>query len=66
METHQAKSTLLTAAELAKALKVGRRTIGAWTAARKIPALRLGKRCLRYDLERVRAALLKFEQEAVQ
>ena len=65
MSPHQESSTLLTAAELAEALKVGRRTVGAWTASRKIPAFRLGRRCVRYDLERVRAALLKFEQEAV-
>lgn len=57
--------TLLTAAELATTLKVGRRTIGAWTASRKIPALKLGRRCLRYDLQRVREALAKYEQEAV-
>lgn len=58
-------STLLTAAELAQELKVGRRTIGAWTKNRRIPALKLGRRCIRYDLKRVREALAKFEQEAV-
>lgn len=63
MGTHHA--TLLTAKELAAALHVGRRTIGAWTAARKIPCLRLSRRCVRYDLERVREALARFEQIAV-
>ena len=62
----QDTTDLLTATELAKALKVGRRTIGAWTASRKLPALKLGRRCLRYDLLRVREALAKYEQEAVQ
>ncbi|MFN9111805.1 MAG: helix-turn-helix transcriptional regulator [Bacteroidota bacterium] len=60
-DTHE----LLTAAQLAQEIQVGRRTIGAWTAARKIPCLRLGRRVLRYDLQRVRDALAKFEQEAV-
>jgi excisionase family DNA binding protein len=59
-------STLLTAAQIAAEIQVGRRTIGAWTAARKIPAIRLGKRCVRYDLQQVREALRKFTQEAVQ
>lgn len=56
---------MLTAIELAAALHVGRRTIGAWTAARRIPCLRLGKRCVRYDLARVREALARYEQMAV-
>ena len=58
-------TALLTAAELAAEIKVGRRTIGAWTKARRIPALKLGRRCVRYDLQRVREALSKFEQEAI-
>ena len=58
-------SKLLTAAELAEALKVSRRTIGNFTKSRRIPALKLGRRCVRYDLLRVREALSKFEQEAV-
>lgn len=59
-------TALLTAAELAAEIKVGRRTIGAWTKSRRIPALKLGRRCVRYDLQRVRDALTKFEQEAIQ
>ena len=59
-------TTLLTAAEIAAELKVGRRTIGAWTKSRRIPALKLGRRCVRYDLAHVREALSKFTQEAVQ
>ena len=58
-------SKLLTAAELAEALKVSRRTIGNFTKSRRIPALKLGRRCVRYDLARVRESLNKFEQEAI-
>lgn len=56
---------LLTAAELAQLLKVSRRTVGNWTAGRKIPSLRLGRRCVRYDLNRVREAIARYEQEEV-
>ena len=59
-------TTLLTAAELAAEIKVGRRTIGAWTKSRRISALKLGRRCVRYSLEQVRRDLEKFTQEAVQ
>lgn len=58
-------SKFLTAAELAAELKVCRRTIGNWTRCRRIPCLRLGRRCVRYDPARVREALERFEQEAV-
>jgi hypothetical protein len=57
-------SKLLTAAELAKALKIGRRTLGSWTAARKIPCLRLS-RVVRYDLSKVLAALEHYEQKEI-
>jgi excisionase family DNA binding protein len=56
---------LLTAAELAEALKVSRRTIGNFTKSRRISAIRLGRRCVRYSLEQVRKDLEKFTQEAV-
>ena len=59
-------TTLLTAAELAAEIKVGRRTIGAWTKSRRIPALKLGRRCVRYDLARVNAALAGVRVELVQ
>lgn len=59
-------TTLLTAAELAQEIKVGRRTIGAWTKSRRISALKLGRRCVRYSLEQVRRDLEKFTQEAIQ
>jgi excisionase family DNA binding protein len=64
-QTMKDSSSLLTAVELAAELKVGRRTIGAWTKNRRIPALKLGRRCVRYDLNRVKEALAKYEQEAV-
>ena len=65
MAPNQAPPTLLTADELAKEIKVSRRTIGQWTASRKLPCLRLARRVVRYDLQQVRAALAKFTQEAV-
>ena len=64
--TEDAITKLLTAAQLGAEIQVGRRTIGAWTAARKIPCLRLGRRVVRYEWQKVREALAKFEQEAVQ
>jgi predicted DNA-binding transcriptional regulator AlpA len=66
MKTTNDSLPLLTAKQLSAEIQVSRRTIGAWTSSRKIPSLRLGRRCVRYDLSRVRAALLKFELEAVQ
>lgn len=62
---HKDASPYLTAADLAKALNVSRRTIGNFTKARRIPCLRLGRRCVRYDLAKVREALARYEQEAV-
>jgi excisionase family DNA binding protein len=59
------QTLLLTAAELAAEIKVGRRTIGAWTKSRRISAIKLGRRCVRYSLEQVRRDLEKFTQEAV-
>lgn len=59
-------TTLLTAAELAEALKVSRRTIGSFTKTRRISAIRLGRRIVRYDLAKVREELARFTQEAVQ
>ena len=44
---------VLTVGELARRLRVTRRTIRAWTAAGKIPALRVGEKTLRFDWGRV-------------
>ncbi|HUX03092.1 MAG TPA: helix-turn-helix domain-containing protein [Phycisphaerae bacterium] len=48
---------VLTVGELARRLKVTRRTIRAWTADGKIPAMRIGEKTLRYDWGRVVEAL---------
>jgi excisionase family DNA binding protein len=48
---------LITKEELAKDLRVGRRTIEAWVADRKIPCVRMGHRTLRFSLDDVRRAL---------
>jgi excisionase family DNA binding protein len=50
--------------QLAKALNVGRTTIENWTRSRRIPSMKLG-RVLRYDLNRVMAALEAYERKAV-
>jgi predicted site-specific integrase-resolvase len=50
---------LLTGRELAKAIRFPHRTIQRWTQTGVIPVIYLGHRTLRYDLEAVKAALLK-------
>lgn len=52
---------LFTATELAKKLGVCRRTITNWTKRQIIPGILVG-RVRRYDMDRVKAALAKFEQ----
>ena len=44
---------LYTQAELAKALGVCRQTIVRWTQAELIPAIRIGKKSVRYDMAQV-------------
>jgi excisionase family DNA binding protein len=51
--------------QLAEALAVGRTTIENWTRSRRIPSLKIG-RVLRYDLQKVLAALAAYERKAIQ
>lgn len=44
---------LLTQVELAKALGVCRQTIVRWTQSEFIPAIRIGKKSVRYDMGQV-------------
>lgn len=48
---------LLTAAELARHLKLSPDTIKAWAREGIIPAIRITPKVIRYDLEKVNAAL---------
>jgi DNA-binding transcriptional MerR regulator len=50
---------LLTGQELAEATGFPHRTIQHWTQTGLIPVVYIGHRTLRYDLEAVRAALVK-------
>lgn len=60
-----AQPALLKRVELARVLKTSVRTIDNLQRQKKIPFLRISRRCVRFDLPRVLAALQKFEiQEA--
>ena len=56
LPTHT-EAPLITKDELARDLRVSRRTIEAWIAQRRIPFVRLGHRTLRFSLDDVRRAL---------
>jgi excisionase family DNA binding protein len=56
---------LLSKQELALALGVSPRTIDNWMAQRRIPFIRLSARLIRFDLERVKAALARYEIKEV-
>jgi len=51
--------------EVARAVGVSPRTLDAWMAQKRIPFLRLSARLIRFDLERVTAALGRFEVREV-
>jgi excisionase family DNA binding protein len=52
---------LATKGDVARAVKVSQRTIETWVKQRKIPVVRLGKRCVRFHLASVLSALRKFQ-----
>lgn len=52
---------LLTSEQISKKLNISRRCLGNWTRGRKIPMIKIGRVC-RFDFEKVKAALEKFEQ----
>jgi hypothetical protein len=52
---------LLTRKQLAQHLRVSCRSVDNMQARRQIPFLRLSRRCIRFDLQAVRRALVKFE-----
>ena len=54
---------LLTAAELGDRLRVRPGTVTAWRRAGRIPAVRLGRKTIRYDVEAVVAALRAQQQQ---
>ena len=57
---------LVTKKTVARALSVSCRTVETWMRGRRIPCVRLGKRCVRFDLPAVLVALRKFEIREVQ
>ena len=52
---------LLTKDELAKRLNLTRRGVEGLVAQRKIPVIRISHRCVRFDWQKVSAAIEKFE-----
>jgi excisionase family DNA binding protein len=56
---------LVTKQELALALGVSPRTIDNWMAQRRIPFIRISARLIRFDLNRVKAALARYEIKEV-
>jgi hypothetical protein len=51
--------------ELALAIGVCPRTIDSWMAQKRIPFLRLSARLIKFNLERVKAALARYEIKEV-
>lgn len=52
---------LLTAAELANECGVRPRTVQAWKSQGRIPFVRLSRKVIRFELEKVLAALTQFD-----
>ena len=57
--------TLVSGPELASRLGVSIKTIERWVRQRLIPSYRLGRKCTRYDVTAVLAALEKFQRPAL-
>ena len=53
-------AALVNTTTMAKMAGVSNRTLQAWVKERRVPAIKLGKRCIRFDPPRVLAALRKF------
>jgi excisionase family DNA binding protein len=51
--------------EVARAVSVSPRTVENWMAQKRIPFIRLSPRLIRFDLERVKTALKKYEVKEV-
>ena len=56
---------LVSKQELAIAFGVSPRTIDNWMAQRRIPFIRISPRLIRFDLNRVKAALARYEIKEV-
>lgn len=52
---------LLKQAQLARALNVSSRCLDNWKRSKKIPCVKVGKRCVRFSLSAVLRALAKYE-----
>jgi excisionase family DNA binding protein len=56
---------LLTKDEVAKRLRLKRRGVEGLVAQRKIPVIRISHRCVRFDWQKVSAAIARFEVREV-
>jgi DNA-binding XRE family transcriptional regulator len=59
------EAALVNTTTMAKMAAVSARTLQAWVKGRRVPAIKLGKRCIRFHPPSVLAALRKFTIEAV-
>jgi hypothetical protein len=64
-ETVAGASSLVRKNIVAQATSVSARTIENWMRSKRIPFIRLSPRCVRFDLQRVLAALRRFEVKEV-
>jgi len=65
MPTTHIHEILVDRVELARRLGVSRATVERWSRARYIPSYTFGHRCVRYDIQEVKSALLKFQRPAL-